>query len=273
MAVRRSVLAATCGAILLCSLVVPAPASAQGYVSLRVGRGPVVYDPWYPSRSAWYPPYGAGVRPYQVYGDLSASLRIQVRPRDAEVFVDGYYVGVVDDFDGVFQRLHVEPGEHGVELYMPGYRSAEQRIFLQPGRTSHIRLEMEPLAPGDPLPVRPTGAPRPAPADRSARPGPVRQTAPLPPDPAGAPPVAIAPIDRSGSYGTLSVLVQPGDARILIDGEPWEGRTDAGERLVVQVAAGRRVVEVERDGYRDYVTEVTVRAGETTTLNVALTAQ
>ena len=35
------------------------------------------------------------------YGDV----RLMVRPRDAAVYVDGYYAGVVDDFDGVFQRL------------------------------------------------------------------------------------------------------------------------------------------------------------------------
>jgi hypothetical protein len=31
-------------------------------------------------------------------------------PRDAEVYVDGYYAGTVDDFDGTFQRLHIDTG-------------------------------------------------------------------------------------------------------------------------------------------------------------------
>lgn len=45
-----------------------------------------------------------------------SSLRLQVSPKETEVFVDGYYAGTVDDFDGMFQRLHLERGEHEVAL-------------------------------------------------------------------------------------------------------------------------------------------------------------
>ena len=64
--------------------------------------------------------------------------------------------------------------------------------------------------------------------------------------------------------------MQPGDATVLIDGERWEG-AQGDERLVVELAAGRHVIDVQKDGYRRYTTEITVRAGETTTLNIALT--
>ena len=33
------------------------------------------------------------------------SLRLKVKPREASVYVDGYFAGRVDDFDGMFQRL------------------------------------------------------------------------------------------------------------------------------------------------------------------------
>jgi hypothetical protein len=59
-----------------------------------------------------------------------ASVHLDVMPRDAEVYVDGYYAGVVDDFDGMFQRLRVEPGEHEVTLYRDGYRAFHQRAYL-----------------------------------------------------------------------------------------------------------------------------------------------
>ena len=32
-----------------------------------------------------------------------------VDPAEARVYVDGYYAGTVDDFDGLFQRLNVSP--------------------------------------------------------------------------------------------------------------------------------------------------------------------
>ena len=43
-------------------------------------------------------------------------MRFDVKPNDASVYVDGYYAGVVDDFDGAFQRLRTAPGGHEIEL-------------------------------------------------------------------------------------------------------------------------------------------------------------
>ncbi len=35
------------------------------------------------------------------------------------MYVDGYYVGRVDDFDGLFQRLHLASGPHRLEIRAP----------------------------------------------------------------------------------------------------------------------------------------------------------
>jgi hypothetical protein len=271
MLVRRHILAMMCGAVLWGAAFTPAETSAQTVVGVGVGRGPVFYDPWYGYYGyPWYPRVYAQ-RPYYGYYNYFASIRLQVTPRDAEVFVDGYLVGTVDDFDGVFQRLDLEPGEHEIELFMPGYRSVRERVYLQPGRTSRLRLAMEPLAPGEPLPVRPSGAVSP-PGSGSPAPG-GRRPLPAPGRPGAAPDDLIEPVERTGQYGSLSLRVQPGDATVLIDGERWEGSTNADDRLVVQVAAGRHVVEIQKEGYRRYVTEITVRPGETTTINVSLNTQ
>jgi hypothetical protein len=218
---------------------------------------PYAYGPWYPYY--WYPsPYYYG----GYYYDNSASLRLQVSPRQTEVFVDGYYAGLVDDFDGTFQRLQLEPGEHELQLFLQGYRPVSQRVYLQPRSTFRVKHALEPLAPGDPQPVRPTGpsagqgvvgAPR---AQGPARPAP-RAEQPGPPAP------------RDGEYGTLAIRVQPDDAEVLIDGERWEG-TSGDERLVVQLAPGSHRVEVRKDGYRVFTTDVNVRPGETAPLNVSL---
>ena len=59
-------------------------------------------------RGPYYPPY-----PYGGYRiEPESDLRFKVTPKEAAVYVDGYYAGVVDDYDGVFQRLHVTPGQH-----------------------------------------------------------------------------------------------------------------------------------------------------------------
>ena len=181
-------------------------------------------------------------------------MRLRVSPRNTEVFVDGYYAGIVDDFDGIFQRLRLEPGAHDLKLYLPGYRTFTQQILLQPDRTFSVRHEMVPLAPGE-MPE-----PRPVAAD----PRPSRE-------PEGAA-VSDGGADADDSFGAIAVRVQPADADVLIDGERWEGPAD-DEALVLQVAPGPHRIEVRRDGYRGYTARIEVRAGRTTPINVSLPRQ
>lgn len=107
--------------------------------------------------------------PYGLAYDVSSSLRLQAEPREAEVYIDGYYAGTVDEFDGVFQRLRIEPGEHEIELYLPGHRSFQRKLYLQPGRTFRIHHTMERLAAGEAEPVKPAPL-APPPANRPQRP-------------------------------------------------------------------------------------------------------
>ena len=58
----------------------------------------------------------------RIGGSPYGGVRIQGAPRNAEVYVDGSYVGIVDDFDGAFQRLELEPGAHSIEIRAPGVR-------------------------------------------------------------------------------------------------------------------------------------------------------
>jgi hypothetical protein len=216
------------------------------------------YSPYYSPAYYQFGPFGARY-------DLSGSMRLQVEPEETEVFVDGYYAGRVDEFDGVFQRLHLEPGDHDIELFLAGHRTFTQRLYLQPGRTFRIRHTMQPLGPGDPEPVRPTGAP--LPSSYSGTPqgqGRGRGQGPGP-----GPSRAERPAD---GFGQLSLRVQPADAEVLIDGERWQGALD-NERLNVQLGAALHRLEIRKDGYRSYFTDVTIRNGETLTLNVALTRQ
>jgi hypothetical protein len=67
-----------------------------------------------------------------------SSMRLQVKPRDTMVFVDGYFAGIVDDFDGAFQRLHVDAGQHSVQLFLPGHRLYTQDLYLQPGNSRPV---------------------------------------------------------------------------------------------------------------------------------------
>ena len=55
----------------------------------------------------------------------------------------------------------------------------------------------------------------------------------------------------------------------MIDGERWDS-PEGGSRLQVQLSAGPHRVEVSKDGYKTYSASVTIRPGDTQTLNVSL---
>lgn len=127
-------------------------ANAQGYRGRIVGgRGhiyaPYFYDPF------WGPyPYPYGAYPYGVYpygARREADVRVDVTPKQTEVYVDGFYAGVVDDFDGVFKRLHTTPGGHAITLHLEGYRTVTEHIYVSPDRTYKLHDTMQKLAAGE----------------------------------------------------------------------------------------------------------------------------
>ena len=199
---------------------------------------------------------------YPVPYPSESSLRIEAKPKSAEVYVDAYYVGIVDDFDGTFQRLHLPPGPHDIVLYQEGYHSFRQRLYLSPDRTQKIQTTLEALAPGQPNEARPEPPPQAPPGSQS----------PLPPGPRSPFPAGgrNPPPPPPAMSATLTLAVQPGDSAIIIDGERWQGPS-GDERLLIQVSAGRHHVEIHKDGFDPYGSEIDVRPGETRELNISLT--
>jgi len=247
---------------------------APGHADAQYRYPPILYPP--------YPAYN--------YAAPESNLRIKVRPREASVYVDGYFAGRVDEFDGAFERLHVAPGGHEITIYLEGFRSLKRQLYLNPNNTRTIEGTLEKLAAGEPLEPVPAPAPGTDPDDREEeRPIPpgVRPRGPDTPGPGSRRPPARDPQDPRERYpqdprdrpamsaplsGTLSIRVQPNGSTVFIDGERWEGPRN-NERLIVQVPEGHHRVEVERDGYARFVTELDVRRGETAPVNVSLTRE
>lgn len=73
-------------------------------------------------------------------GFAYGSLRIVDAPRYAQVFVDGYYAGEVDDYDGIFQRLNLEPGPHRIGIVIDeSAPPLEFDVQIIPGETVTYR--------------------------------------------------------------------------------------------------------------------------------------
>ncbi len=239
----------------------PATADAQRHRA-PAHRGAVVfvggyfYDPFYGPFPWWAP--AAYPYVYHPVFDDRAIVRVLVTPREAAVYVDGYYAGIADDFDGVFQRLPLTPGPHAIDVYLPGYRTVHEPLYLAPGSTYSLRHAMERLIAGELSEPPATVPPVPAPPTGTAR-------LPRTPYPGRMPPPSIV----AAGFGTLAIRVQPGDARVLIDGEHWSASAP-GERLEVQLTDGPHRVQIQKEGFLAFSTDVRVRSGETSTVNVSL---
>lgn len=256
----------------------------HGHVGVAVGVGffnpffypaPFYWGGWYPG-FGWgpypfwgpYGYYGYGYGPAWGYGPSLSNARLQIKPNDADVYVDGYYVGRVDSFDGVFQRLDLPPGEHELLVYRDGYHTFHQKALFRPGEGYKFTAVLEPLKQGEAQEPRPKSSTPPREQAPYNQPGfsppgsEAGRTMPLPerrgPDRAEA-----------DGFGTLTLRVQPADAVITIDGERWDS-PEGGSRLQVQLAAGNHRVEVHKDGYKPYTTSIEIRAGEAESLNVSL---
>jgi hypothetical protein len=92
--------------------------------------------------------YGYPFTPYPFDSfDDSGQLRLQVQPKNAEVYVDGYYAGVVDDFDGHFQHLNLTPGSHHFEIVAPEFQPLTFDIIIEPHHKTTYRGALVPSTP------------------------------------------------------------------------------------------------------------------------------
>jgi hypothetical protein len=108
------------------------------------GLGYFYYDPyrWSPGYYSGYAPgyyaprYGSG------FGFDVGELRLQVFPRNAQVFVDGYYAGTVDDFDGTFQALKLEAGPYQIRIAAPGFEDLMFDVRINPGQKINYKGDL-----------------------------------------------------------------------------------------------------------------------------------
>lgn len=89
--------------------------------------------------------------PKAIYpGADRAELRLDIRPKNAAVFVDGLYVGHGSDFGGRFHSLLVSPAKHQLKVTMKGYRTYEMEINPVASEKSEMKIVLE--AGSDPQP-------------------------------------------------------------------------------------------------------------------------
>jgi len=71
-------------------------------------------------------------------GDMG-TLRCDVQPPDASVYVDG-------DFKGTGRQLSalsLPAGRHRIEIVRPGFRTVERDVEIRPGRTTDLGVDLQ----------------------------------------------------------------------------------------------------------------------------------
>lgn len=123
---RRGTAAAV---IILSLLLAPAHAGARA----RSGAGEP--EDW---RILVSPPEPvAGTR--LVLGEPSGCLSFRVRPDDTRVYLNGRYLGVVDQFDGWPDKLYLPPGEYRLRLNGPEGKAWRGSVRVQAYHEVQVR--------------------------------------------------------------------------------------------------------------------------------------
>jgi len=77
-------------------------------------------------------------------------LRFETSPGVAQVYVDGAYVGVVDDFGVSGRTLDLDAGRHHVELRAPDYLTQSFDVSITPSQITRYRGDLQRAMPAAP---------------------------------------------------------------------------------------------------------------------------
>ena len=223
-----------------------------GYYGIGFGWGyPYAYGYWdYGYWNAPYYGYAYGGGP-SYHGD-GAELRVMVDPSETRVYVDGYYAGVSDDFDGLFQRLDVSPGRHEIALKLEGYQTQRFKIYVGPDRTLKIHHDMV-KGEGEGAVVDLRG---PEAAEEEQELARNRQPA-----------AQGREDDAEDQDGELRLSLAPRDASVYVDGQYFGTGREAAR---MDLSVGKHRIEIVRPGYRTEEREVDVRPGAPTEVAIDL---
>ena len=264
----------------------PGTGSAYGYrhyYPYGYGHGyGYYYSPYYYPYSDYYgywgAPYYSGYGYYR-YGYRSSdagAVRVQVDPDEARVYVDGYYAGIVDDFDGIFQRLYVAPGRHELTLKLEGYRTHRVKLYVPYGHTVKFHYDMvkgsgedssEDLAgPIDQDRDGDRGYSHGRDGRQDDRDGADDDDSADDPD-EDRPRAEDRDSRRAAGAGALHLSVRPDDASVYVDGQ---FRGSGRQVRDLEVPAGRHHIEVVRPGFKTFERQVEVKAGEAVEIDAEL---
>jgi hypothetical protein len=74
--------------------------------------------------------------------EITSTLKLDVKPSRAAVFLDGRFVGHAGEFGGKLHSMLISPGKHTIKVELPGYRTFETEVDLLPNQKSEVKTKL-----------------------------------------------------------------------------------------------------------------------------------
>jgi hypothetical protein len=74
--------------------------------------------------------------------DITSTLKLDIKPSRAAVFLDERYVGHAGEFGGKFRSMKIAPGKHKIRVELPGYRTFVTEVDLLANQETQVKTEL-----------------------------------------------------------------------------------------------------------------------------------
>lgn len=74
--------------------------------------------------------------------DVTATLKLKIKPGRAAVFLDEKYVGHASEFGGKFRSMLISPGKHKIRVELPGYRTFVTEVDLLANQETEVKTTL-----------------------------------------------------------------------------------------------------------------------------------
>jgi hypothetical protein len=104
---------------------------------------------------AWWGPYWGPYWGYPYYPEGGVSMhaamladygaiKVDAKPKQAEVWADGKPIAEARDLDGTPSYLWLKAGEHRIQIYEGGFVTFDQKVDVHAGMRTELRVRLEP---------------------------------------------------------------------------------------------------------------------------------
>jgi len=83
-----------------------------------------------------------GLSPHATVPEITATLKLKIKPARAAVFLYEKYVGHAGEFGGAFRSMKISPGKHRVRVELPGYRTFDTEVNLLADQETEVKTEL-----------------------------------------------------------------------------------------------------------------------------------